>query len=330
MIVLRSVLAVCLLACALAQTPPATRPATPVPPSGDSQGTQLAPGTRRIEIPIPAPPPKVPPETVVLRVGDIQFTAAQFDALAELLGEPYRSVAKSGGRKDFADQIAKVLVLAEEARRRKLDQTQDFRLQSRYRDNEWLAVLAQNAINDSIPIDEPALREYYEAHKAEYARLHARHILVRFEGSPAQLKAGAKDLTDAEALAKVLDISKRIKAGEDFAKVAAAESDDASSALNFGDLGWFGRGQVAPSIEEAAFRLEDGQISQPVKTPLGYHLIQVVGRDFKSFDEVKGDIALKSRPEKLQQTIDELEKSVPIDYNPAFFGSPSASPVTAK
>jgi len=315
----RNMLWVCPLACALAQTPPpASRPATPVPPAS---GDQPAPGTRTYQIPIPTSPPQVPPETIVLRVGDIQLTAAQFDTLADVLADPYRVYAKSTGRKQFADQIAKVLVLAEEARRRKLDEKPGFQLQSRYRSEELLASFAQTAIDEGIRIDDAALHAFYEEHKADYARVHARHILIRVQNSPAPLKPGGRDLTDAEALAKARELLQRIKAGEDFAKAAAAESDDAGSAMNSGDLGWFYRGQVAPSLEDAAFQLQPGQVSEPVKSPLGYHIIRMEGREFKSFDEVKADIEKMLRPEKMLKALDDLQKSVKIDYNPAFFGS---------
>jgi peptidyl-prolyl cis-trans isomerase C len=326
----RGMLFVCPLVCALAQTPPpGSRQATPVPPpapegapaQAPGSGGQPAPGSRTFQIPIPTPPPQMPPDTIVLRVGDIQLTVAQFNTLADLLAVPYRGVAKTGGRKQFADQIAKVLVLADEARRRKLNEKPEFQLQSTYRDAELLASYALTAINDSIRIDDAALREYYEAHKSDYERVHARHILVRMEGSPAPLKAGAKDLTDAEALAKAQSLLQRIKAGEDFAKIAAAESDDDGSAINFGDLGWFGRGQLAPSLEEAAFQLQTGQISEPVKSQLGYHILQVEGSEFRSFDEVKEDVEKKIRPEKMDKALDDLERSVKIDYNAAFFES---------
>ena len=86
-------------------------------------------------------------------------------------------------------------------------------------------------------IDDAALHAYYDAHKAEYEKLHARHILVRMHGSTVPVKPGAKDLSEEEALAKAQDLEKRIKAGEDFSMLAGAESDDTGSAINGGDWG---------------------------------------------------------------------------------------------
>ena len=84
--------------------------------------------------------------------------------------------------------------------------------------------------------------------------VHARHILV-----------------DDEAKAK--DIAKRAKAGEDFAKLAKENSKD--SAEDGGDLGYFTKDQMVPEFAEAAFKLEKGQVSDPVKTQFGWHIIKV-------------------------------------------------------
>jgi parvulin-like peptidyl-prolyl isomerase len=84
---------------------------------------------------------------------------------------------------------------------------------------------------------------------------------------------------DAEALALANELRARILAGEDFAALAQAYSDDTGSGANGGDLGWFGRGRMVAPFEEAAFSLPVGEVSEPVKTDFGYHLIEVLERD---------------------------------------------------
>lgn len=263
---------------------------------------------------------QTPPETVVLKVGDVKVTAAQFEAIAASLPEQYKPFVEGPGRKEFADQIAKVLVLAEEGHRRKLDETAEFQIQSKYRAEELLANLTQAAVVDGVKIDAAALREYYDAHKSEYERVRARHILIRVQGSPVPLKPGSKDLSDAEALAKARKLQQRINAGEDFAAIAAGESDDTASAPNGGDLGWFPKGQMVPTFEDAAFQLRAGQMSEPVKSPFGYHIIRVENHEWQGFDEVKGDIEAKMRPEETKKALDALQKGVKIDYDATFFG----------
>ena len=81
---------------------------------------------------------------------------------------------------------------------------------------------------------------------------------------------------ETDAIKKIFEIRKRIVVdGEDFEEVAKEVSEDPGSAPNGGDLGCFGKGQMVPEFEEAAFSLEVGEVSQPVKTDFGYHLIQV-------------------------------------------------------
>jgi len=82
-------------------------------------------------------------------------------------------------------------------------------------------------------------------------------------------------------------LRKKIQAGADFAELARQESDDAGSGANGGDLGSFRRGQMVPTFEQAAFAMQPGDLSEPVKTPFGYHVIKVEAKESKSFDEVR-------------------------------------------
>ena len=102
-------------------------------------------------------------------------------------------------------------------------------------------------------------REVIDAVPATQAQVRARHILVASEA-------------DA-ALAR-----ERLEAGEDFAELAAEMSLDPGSKELGGDLGWFPRGMMTPTFEQAAFTLEPGQVSDPIQTPFGFHIIEVLER----------------------------------------------------
>lgn len=85
--------------------------------------------------------------------------------------------------------------------------------------------------------------------------------------------------TDAEALALANEIRQRLLAGESFDTLARQYSDDTGSGAQGGDLDWFGKGRMVPPFEEAAFSLEIGQISEPIKSEFGYHIIEVLEKD---------------------------------------------------
>ncbi len=156
---------------------------------------------------------------------------------------------------------------------------------------------------DQIPGGKPQvtdadLRAYYASHIAAYTvkeQVKARHILI-------SVPQGADAKVDAAARAKAEGLLKQIKAGGDFAVLAAANSDDPGSKATGGELGTFTRGKMVPEFEKAAFALQPGQTSDPVKTSFGYHLIQVESRDAahtKSVDEVKSEILPLLEQQKL-------------------------------
>lgn len=264
--------------------------------------------------------PVVAPDKVVLTVGDMKITAAQFDQIIDSLPEQYRSVARGSGRKQFADNLVRMVVLAQEGRQRKLDETPAYKTQALFSSTNVLAALTLDEINKTTKLDEAELRKYYDAHQSEYQQVRARHILVRAQGSQLPVKPGQKDLTDAEALAKAQDLRKKIQAGQDFAALAAQESDDTGSGANGGDLGFFRRGQMVPSFEQAAFALKPGELSEPVKSPFGYHIIKVEAQEFRTFEEVRPELERRMRPEQAQKTIEDLTKRSFSVFDPEFFG----------
>ena len=76
-------------------------------------------------------------------------------------------------------------------------------------------------------------------------------------------------------------------------------------------------------FDQSAFSLPIGQVSEPVKTPFGYHLIKVEGHDNKTFDEARSDIEKRMRPEIARETVENLRKQIPVTIDDAFFGPSS-------
>ena len=125
------------------------------------------------------------------------------------------------------------------------------------------------------PIDVPLTRAEVERYRREHADdysapelMHARHILI----SP----TGPGEEADRVAHARIDSLAKLIKAGADFSTIARQVTDDPATQASGGELGTFGHGAMLPTFEKAAFKLRAGQISEPVRTREGYHLIQCV------------------------------------------------------
>jgi parvulin-like peptidyl-prolyl isomerase len=181
---------------------------------------------------------------------------------------------------------------------------------------------------DTAKIDDAAAHQYFDEHKADYQEIQARHILIRFKGSPVPLKEGGKELTEEEALAKAQEVIKRIKGGEDFQAIAKADSADTGSGAMGGELGSFKRGQMVKPFEDAAFALQPGQTSEPVKTQFGYHIIQTEKIVNKTFEEARPDIDKKLRPDAAKKSIDDLQKKANVTLDDDFFGPKPAAPPT--
>jgi parvulin-like peptidyl-prolyl isomerase len=267
----------------------------------------------------------VPPDRVIVSVGDSKITAAQFDRLIDSLQPQYRAAARGAGRKQFADKVAQMLTLSQEAHRRKLDETEDFKTKVMLQDANLLASAMAEQLTKDVHISEADERAYFEAHKSEFETVHARHILIRFQGSGAALKPGQKDLTEAEALAKAQELRQKIQGGMDFGELAKLESDDSGSGAKGGDLGTFHHGQMVAPFDEAAFKLKPGELSEPVKSQFGYHLIQVQSHDGKTFEEVRVELENRMKPEQSQkavlQAIESLQKTTPPVFDPEYFNT---------
>ena len=313
------------LACLLAQTPPASQPATPAAPA--------KPPVVTLQPPAPAPA-SVPPETVVITVGAEKITAAEFDRMIDMIPEQYRNQMRTTGRRQFAENIIRLKVMAQEAHRRKIDETPAYKSQLAFQAEQVLAQQFYQDLSKTAKADEETARKYYEDHKGDYLQVKARHILIRSKGSPVPLKKDAKELTDEEALAKAKEIRKKLVDGADFAELAKAESDDAGSGANGGDLGTFGHGRMVPAFEEVAFKIPVGEISEPVKSQFGYHIIKVETRQEKTFTEVRPEIERKLDADAVKKAMDDLRAATPVVMNEEYFGPatppmpPGAKPIT--
>jgi peptidyl-prolyl cis-trans isomerase C len=197
------------------------------------------------------------------------------DALADIGPGLPEKLEGPEREKYVLDYLIDLRLVAKQALADKLDGTADFaRRLAYYHDKLAMEGLLTN-VAKSATTEEAERKAYDEAAKAQppEPEVHARHILLP---------------TEEEAKAALA----RIKAGEDFAKVATELSKDPAG--DGGDLGWFTKDRMVPEFADAAFKLEPGQVSDPVKSQFGWHIIKVEGKRMKTFppfEQVKDQAA---------------------------------------
>jgi len=133
-----------------------------------------------------------------------------------------------------------------------------------------------------IEISDKETKEYYDKNPDLFKqpeKVQARHILIKVE-------TGASEAEKSKALKKIKGIQKELKAGGNFVELAKKYSQCPSSA-DGGNLGYFARGQMVKSFEDAAFSMQNGEISDIVETTFGYHLIQVEGKTPETISDYK-------------------------------------------
>jgi peptidyl-prolyl cis-trans isomerase D len=170
---------------------------------------------------------------------------------------------------------------------------------------KYLAIDPETQVDDSeVSVSALELREYYDQHREEFKQPETAEVtLVQISRVP-----GPAD--SAASLERAREVRQRILDGADFAELAREVSADRATAERGGDIGWFGRGDMAPALEQAAFQLKPGTISEPVLSSLGYHLIEV---EEKEDDRVKAShilipIQLRGQSEdELLGRVDRLE-----------------------
>ncbi len=290
--------------------PPAPKPMAPAAPKTAAPAPKPAPAQT------PAKPAAQGGDPVVISVGNFQLKQSEFEKLFESLPEQ----AQKSGKRKVAEQIAEIKGLAQQARERKVDQNPKIQQQMALQVDTLLVNALYQDLSSSIQISDADVKKYYGEHKNDYESLKARHILIRFQGSRVPLKANQKDLTDAEALAKAKEIQKKVSGGLDFAQIAKDESDDTGSGAQGGDLGSFNHGQMVEAFDQAAFSLPVGKVSDPVKTPFGYHLIQVQEHTSKTFEQVKPEIEAALKPEMARKLMDDLKNKNAAKLDDAYFG----------
>ena len=193
------------------------------------------------------------------------------------------------------------------AKDNKIDQDEEFRTEMKRVEENVLKQYVINKILTSVKLTEEEKKAFFEAQKQSFSKpetASAKHILV-----------------DSEE--KANDILGKINAGEVSFEDAAKEHSTCPSKDAGGDLGTFGRGQMVPEFENAVFNMNNGEVSGPVKTQFGYHLIKLENKNESSipeYDEVAEEVGktllFQKQGEVYQQKLNEVKEKYPnvVEY----------------
>lgn len=240
---------------------------------------------------------------VVARIGSEDITEA--DVLTFI--QPYGQQAlmlygTEQGRKMIIDDIIAMRLYALDAEAAKLDQNPEFQAQLISTRNAMLAQLAMRETVKDLTVSNEEAKKFYDENPEMFKqpeRIRARHILV----------SGDEELAKVQA---------ELKAGKSFDVVAKEFSRDPGSAANGGDLGEFPRGMMVPEFEKAAFELKNpGDVSAPVKTQFGWHIIkleQKIPESVMPFEQIKDRLIQELKDQKTQKVIQDKAKELEGKY----------------
>ncbi|MEM7089955.1 MAG: peptidylprolyl isomerase [Pseudomonadota bacterium] len=232
--------------------------------------------------------------TVVARVNGDEITLGHVIATASALPAQYQQLENQVLYDFILEQLIQQHLLGQE--QDELNTLNALRLENEAR--SLRAVQTVNALIDTVITDE-AIQAAYDAQFADFAgedEFDASHILVETEEEAQEIKAQLDD-------------------GADFAELAQQRSTGPSGP-NGGALGWFGKGQMVPEFETAVLELEKGQVSDPVQTQFGWHVVMLNDTrtsEAPALDSVRADLAQTLQQEAVQARIDELTQQAQID-----------------
>ena len=225
-------------------------------------------------------------DPVVAKVNGIEIRQSDLAIAEEEAGQ--LPAMSPEAKKDYLVQISADLILvAKAAEAKKFGDTAAFKRKMEFNRRKLLMEgLLQSVAKDALT-DAAMHKVYDEAIKqvGDEKEVHARHILIR--------AAAGDEKAGKEAEDKIKAVIERLKKGEDFVKIAGELTEDPSGKANGGDLGYFSKDQMVPEFSDTAFKLEKGQISEPVKTQFGWHVLKVEDKRAKAppkFEEIKPQI----------------------------------------
>jgi parvulin-like peptidyl-prolyl isomerase len=252
---------------------------------------------------------------VLVTAGNATLTQSEFDEI--LVGMPpelkQMLEAQPELRTEMLSKWADYSILAQEAEAEGFGEKESAQRKIKeMRDRVMVQELIESQMSQTT-ISEKEVLDYYTSHQSEYpipAQARVQHILVH-----------VKDFNDTvevdRANQKIQEIEGKLQAGESFATVAQQYSDDSQSKVKGGDVGFFNKGEIEQPFEVVAFTAPIGEVSSPIKTSIGFHIIKPTERKeagVSPFEKEKENIRMKLVEEKNSAKVETLLTTLKEKY----------------
>ncbi len=249
-----------------------------------------------------------PDSPVLAKINDTTITKEAFLEEMNRIPEWARGRFQTEeGKKQFLDELIKKELIYQDAKRNGLHRDDEFKDKvEEFKKMTLVKTVLEKEVEGKARIDSQAAKEFYDNNPDNFIigrEVRASHVLVETE-------------EDANK------IYERIQKGENFSALAKEFSKDTGSAKKGGDLGFFGRGKMVPEFERVAFSLKVGEVSKPVSTRFGFHIIKVTdkkGGRQGEFEEVKNALAkrlvMDQQKDIFETYVNSLKKNAKIETN---------------
>jgi parvulin-like peptidyl-prolyl isomerase len=234
-------------------------------------------------------------------IGKYVITKEKYKIITDYMRQKYDYKLTADQEKEFIDFIINKKLMAMEARAMGYADREDIKVKYEWDFDDIIShIYYQENIERKTGVGSGAASDYYNANKGDFTEIKAQHILVK-----------SRDMAK--------NLYKRAIAGENFDELAKKYSEDETTKASGGNLGFFSKGVMVKEFEDAAFGLSRDEVSEPVRTTYGWHIIKVIDKRQISFDESKDKIMNMIKDKKAKdvfdKTIGDLKKKYKVQVN---------------
>ncbi len=233
---------------------------------------------------------------VIAVIGKYTLTREKYKIIKEYMQEKYDVKLDPDQEKEFMEYLINRKLMSMEAREAGYAERNDVKIKYEWDFDEIVShEFYKDNIEKKSKVTVPEAMNYYNKNKGDFVEIKAQHILIK-----------NRDLAN--------NVYKRIVRGESFDDLAKKYSEDEATKASGGNLGYFTKGVMIKEFEDAAFSLGKDQVSEPVKTTYGYHIIKVLDKRQISFDESRDKIINMIQNKKLKSNFDSTIKQLKTKY----------------